>query len=82
MTCIAINTCICLTLGVCFLQVQYGAYVGVGGISNIFKLVFAGLMFFILVKFSFGRNLLSKVKHTVSCCESYGIFNAKTLHLI
>uniref|UniRef100_A0A9J7XMX7 Saccharopine dehydrogenase-like oxidoreductase n=1 Tax=Cyprinus carpio carpio TaxID=630221 RepID=A0A9J7XMX7_CYPCA len=40
--------------------VQYGAYVGVGGISNIFKLVFAGLMFFFLVKFSFGRNLLMK----------------------
>uniref|UniRef100_A0A673IR43 Saccharopine dehydrogenase-like oxidoreductase n=1 Tax=Sinocyclocheilus rhinocerous TaxID=307959 RepID=A0A673IR43_9TELE len=40
--------------------VQYGAYVGVGGISNIFKLVFAGLMFFFLVKFSFGRNLLIK----------------------
>ncbi|XP_016129593.1 saccharopine dehydrogenase-like oxidoreductase [Sinocyclocheilus grahami] len=43
-----------------FLQVQYGAYVGIGGISNIFKLVFAGLMFFFLVKFSFGRNLLIK----------------------
>uniref|UniRef100_A0A673MHW6 Saccharopine dehydrogenase-like oxidoreductase n=1 Tax=Sinocyclocheilus rhinocerous TaxID=307959 RepID=A0A673MHW6_9TELE len=40
--------------------VQYGAYVGVGGISNIFKLVFAGLMFFFFVKFSFGRNLLIK----------------------
>uniref|UniRef100_A0A8C1HXC1 Saccharopine dehydrogenase-like oxidoreductase n=1 Tax=Cyprinus carpio carpio TaxID=630221 RepID=A0A8C1HXC1_CYPCA len=40
--------------------VQYGAYVGIGGISNIFKLVFAGLMFFFLVKFSFGRNLLIK----------------------
>uniref|UniRef100_A0A671MCG3 Saccharopine dehydrogenase-like oxidoreductase n=1 Tax=Sinocyclocheilus anshuiensis TaxID=1608454 RepID=A0A671MCG3_9TELE len=45
--------------------VQYGAYVGVGGISNIFKLVFAGLMFFFFVKFSFGRNLLIKVKHTM-----------------
>ncbi|CAM4648616.1 unnamed protein product [Leuciscus chuanchicus] len=40
--------------------VQYGAYVGVGGISNIFKLVFAGLMFWFLVKFSFGQNLLIK----------------------
>ncbi|KTF81447.1 hypothetical protein cypCar_00024720 [Cyprinus carpio] len=56
--------------------VQYGAYVGVGGISNIFKLVFAGLMFFFLVKFSFGRNLLMKVKHNISCCES------NILHLI
>ncbi|XP_051579632.1 saccharopine dehydrogenase-like oxidoreductase [Myxocyprinus asiaticus] len=40
--------------------VQYGAYAGVGGISNIFKLLFAGLMFWFLVKFSFGRNLLVK----------------------
>nr|XP_055027610.1 saccharopine dehydrogenase a, tandem duplicate 1 [Misgurnus anguillicaudatus] len=40
--------------------VQYGAYAGVGGISNLFKLLFAGMMFWILVKFSFGRNLLIK----------------------
>ncbi|XP_065109616.1 saccharopine dehydrogenase-like oxidoreductase [Paramisgurnus dabryanus] len=40
--------------------VQYGAYAGVGGISNLFKLFFAGMMFWILVKFSFGRNLLIK----------------------
>ncbi|RXN27351.1 saccharopine dehydrogenase-like oxidoreductase [Labeo rohita] len=41
-------------------EVQYGAYAGVGGISNVFKLIFAGLMFFFLVKFNFGRNLLKK----------------------
>ncbi|XP_055027610.2 saccharopine dehydrogenase-like oxidoreductase [Misgurnus anguillicaudatus] len=40
--------------------VQYGAYAGVGGISNLFKLLFAGMMFWLLVKFSFGRNLLIK----------------------
>ncbi|KAI7804275.1 saccharopine dehydrogenase a, tandem duplicate 1 [Triplophysa rosa] len=40
--------------------VQYGAYAGVGGISNIFKLLFAGMMFWFFVKFSFGRNLLMK----------------------
>ncbi|XP_052002103.1 saccharopine dehydrogenase-like oxidoreductase [Xyrauchen texanus] len=40
--------------------VQYGAYAGIGGISSVFKLLFAGLMFWFLVKFSFGRNLLVK----------------------
>uniref|UniRef100_W5K110 Saccharopine dehydrogenase-like oxidoreductase n=1 Tax=Astyanax mexicanus TaxID=7994 RepID=W5K110_ASTMX len=30
--------------------VQYGAYVGVGGVSSVVKLLFAGLMFWILVK--------------------------------
>lgn len=40
--------------------VQYGAYAGVGGIGNIAKMMFAGLMFWFLVKFSFGRNLLIK----------------------
>ncbi|XP_063080153.1 saccharopine dehydrogenase a, tandem duplicate 1 [Engraulis encrasicolus] len=40
--------------------VQYGAYAGIGGISSIVKLLFAGLMFWFFVKFSFGRNLLIK----------------------
>lgn len=40
--------------------VQYGAYAGVGGVGNVVKLLFAGLMFWFLVKFSFGRNLLIK----------------------
>lgn len=43
------------------LQVQYGAYAGIGGIGNIIKMLFAGMMFLFLVKFSFGRNLLIKV---------------------
>ncbi|KAM3876669.1 saccharopine dehydrogenase-like oxidoreductase [Diretmus argenteus] len=40
--------------------VQYGAYAGVGGVSSLIKLMFAGMMFWFLVKFSFGRNLLIK----------------------
>ncbi|XP_061735438.1 saccharopine dehydrogenase-like oxidoreductase [Nerophis ophidion] len=40
--------------------VQYGAYAGIGGIGNVIKLVFAGMLFWLLVKFSFGRDLLAK----------------------
>ncbi|XP_041835457.1 saccharopine dehydrogenase-like oxidoreductase [Melanotaenia boesemani] len=40
--------------------VQYGAYAGIGGMGNVIKLMFAGMMFFFLVKFSCGRNLLIK----------------------
>uniref|UniRef100_A0A674EPW4 Saccharopine dehydrogenase-like oxidoreductase n=1 Tax=Salmo trutta TaxID=8032 RepID=A0A674EPW4_SALTR len=40
--------------------VQYGAYAGVGGVANIVKMLFAGMMFWFLVKFDFGRNLLIK----------------------
>lgn len=40
--------------------VQYGAYAGVGGIGNVIKLLFAGIMFWFFAKFSFGRNLLIK----------------------
>uniref|UniRef100_A0AAZ3QG36 Saccharopine dehydrogenase-like oxidoreductase n=1 Tax=Oncorhynchus tshawytscha TaxID=74940 RepID=A0AAZ3QG36_ONCTS len=40
--------------------VQYGAYAGVGGVANIAKMLFAGMMFWFLVKFDFGRNLLIK----------------------
>lgn len=42
-------------------QVQYGAYAGVGGIGSIIKLMFAGMIFWLLVKFTCGRNLLMKV---------------------
>uniref|UniRef100_A0A8C6UYZ0 Saccharopine dehydrogenase-like oxidoreductase n=1 Tax=Neogobius melanostomus TaxID=47308 RepID=A0A8C6UYZ0_9GOBI len=41
-------------------QVQYGAYAGVGGVGNVIKLMFVGIMFWFMVKFSFGRNLLIK----------------------
>ncbi|XP_054626111.1 saccharopine dehydrogenase-like oxidoreductase [Dunckerocampus dactyliophorus] len=51
--------------------VQYGAYAGIGGIGNIIKLMFAGMMFWLLVKFSFGRDLL--VKHPE--LFSFGLFS-------
>lgn len=41
-------------------QVQYGAYVNIGGLGSVIKLMFAGILFLLLVKFSFGRKLLSK----------------------
>uniref|UniRef100_A0A8C5KWD0 Saccharopine dehydrogenase-like oxidoreductase n=1 Tax=Jaculus jaculus TaxID=51337 RepID=A0A8C5KWD0_JACJA len=40
--------------------VQYAAYVTVGGISSVFKLMFAGLFFLFFVKFGIGRQLLIK----------------------
>ncbi|KAM9408404.1 saccharopine dehydrogenase-like oxidoreductase [Pholidichthys leucotaenia] len=51
--------------------VQYGAYAGVGGIGNVMKLMFAGMMFMLLVKFSFGRNLLIKYPEFFS----FGLFS-------
>ncbi|XP_062485457.1 saccharopine dehydrogenase-like oxidoreductase [Pezoporus occidentalis] len=40
--------------------VQYGAYVSIGGLGSVMKLMFAGILFLLLVKFSFGRKLLTK----------------------
>lgn len=40
---------------------QYGAYVNIGGLGSVIKLMFAGILFLLLVKFSFGRKLLTKV---------------------
>nr|XP_046239904.1 saccharopine dehydrogenase-like oxidoreductase [Scatophagus argus] len=51
--------------------VQYGAYAGVGGIGNVIKLMFAGMMFWFLVKFSFGRSLLIKYPEFFS----FGLFS-------
>ncbi|KAM9860847.1 saccharopine dehydrogenase-like oxidoreductase [Aulostomus maculatus] len=51
--------------------VQYGAYAGVGGVGNVLKLMFAGMLFWLLVKFSFGRNLL--IKHPEFF--SFGVFS-------
>ncbi|TNN60804.1 Saccharopine dehydrogenase-like oxidoreductase [Liparis tanakae] len=52
--------------------VQYGAYAGIGGgVANIVKLMFAGMMFWVLVKFSFGRNLL--IQHPEFF--SFGLFS-------
>uniref|UniRef100_A0A8C6L2L4 Saccharopine dehydrogenase-like oxidoreductase n=1 Tax=Nothobranchius furzeri TaxID=105023 RepID=A0A8C6L2L4_NOTFU len=46
------------------------SYAGIGGIGNVIKLMFAGMMFWFLVKFSFGRNLLTKYPEFFS----YGFF--------
>uniref|UniRef100_A0A3B3YIQ1 Saccharopine dehydrogenase-like oxidoreductase n=1 Tax=Poecilia mexicana TaxID=48701 RepID=A0A3B3YIQ1_9TELE len=51
--------------------VQYGAYAGVGGIGNIIRLMFAGMMFWLLVKFGWGRNLLIKYPEFFS----FGMFS-------
>ncbi|XP_053238706.1 saccharopine dehydrogenase-like oxidoreductase isoform X1 [Podarcis raffonei] len=40
--------------------VQYAAYATVGGLGTVIKLMFAGLLFLMLVKFNFGRKLLLK----------------------
>ncbi|NP_001086196.1 saccharopine dehydrogenase (putative) L homeolog [Xenopus laevis] len=40
--------------------VQYAAYVAVGGITSVIKLMFAGILFLLFTKFSCGRNLLIK----------------------
>ncbi|XP_036994717.2 saccharopine dehydrogenase-like oxidoreductase [Artibeus jamaicensis] len=40
--------------------VQYAAYVTVGGLSSVVKLMFAGLFFLFFVKFGIGRQLLIK----------------------
>ncbi|NXX77637.1 SCPDL oxidoreductase, partial [Urocolius indicus] len=40
--------------------VQYGAYMNIGGFGSVIKLMFAGLLFLLLVKFSFTRKLLTK----------------------
>nr|XP_020643666.1 saccharopine dehydrogenase-like oxidoreductase [Pogona vitticeps] len=42
------------------IPVQYAAYTTVGGIGSVIKLMFAGLLFLMLVKFNFGRKLLIK----------------------
>ncbi|KAJ8410289.1 hypothetical protein AAFF_G00202700 [Aldrovandia affinis] len=51
--------------------IQYGAYAGVGGIASVVKLLFAGMLFWFLVKFSFGRNLLIKFPELFS----FGVFS-------
>ncbi|XP_054892904.1 saccharopine dehydrogenase-like oxidoreductase [Poeciliopsis prolifica] len=51
--------------------VQYGAYAGVGGIGSIIRLMFAGMMFWLLVKCGWGRNLLIKYPEFFS----FGMFS-------
>ncbi|NWU99248.1 SCPDL oxidoreductase, partial [Upupa epops] len=40
--------------------VQYGAYVNIGGLGSLVRLMLCGIVFLLLVKFSFGRKLLTK----------------------
>ncbi|OPJ72651.1 saccharopine dehydrogenase-like oxidoreductase [Patagioenas fasciata monilis] len=47
-------------IGYAPVPVQYGAYVNIGGLGSVIKLMFAGILFLLLVKFSFGRKLLVK----------------------
>lgn len=53
------------------IPVQYGAYAGIGGIPSITKMFLAGMVFWLLVKFSFGRNLLIKFPEFFS----FGVFS-------
>uniref|UniRef100_G3U4Y0 Saccharopine dehydrogenase (putative) n=1 Tax=Loxodonta africana TaxID=9785 RepID=G3U4Y0_LOXAF len=41
--------------------VQYAAYVTVGGITSVIKLMFAGLFFLFFVRFGIGRQLLVRI---------------------
>lgn len=50
--------------------VQYSAYVGVGGLFSVVKLFCGGLLFWLLVKFSLGRKLLT----TFPSFFSFGLF--------
>lgn len=52
------------------LQVQYGAYVTLGGLGSVLKLMFMGMLFLLLVKFNFGRKLLTKVSFQNTKCFS------------
>lgn len=51
--------------------VQYSAYVGVGGLLSVAKLLCGGLLFWVLVKFSLGRKLLT----TFPSFFSFGMFS-------
>ncbi|KAM6085674.1 saccharopine dehydrogenase-like oxidoreductase isoform 2-T2 [Theristicus caerulescens] len=52
--------------------VQYGAYVNIGGLGSVIKLMFAGILFLLLVKFSFGRKLLIKIDGTSFTMTFFG----------
>ncbi|XP_040285258.1 saccharopine dehydrogenase-like oxidoreductase [Bufo bufo] len=47
--------------------VQYAAYIAVGGIASVLRLMFAGPVFLLFSKTSFGRNLLIKYPKFFSC---------------
>uniref|UniRef100_A0A8C5IEM3 Saccharopine dehydrogenase-like oxidoreductase n=1 Tax=Junco hyemalis TaxID=40217 RepID=A0A8C5IEM3_JUNHY len=52
--------------------VQYGAYVTVGGLGSVIKLMFLGMLFLLLVKFNFGRKLLTKMDGTSFTMTFFG----------
>uniref|UniRef100_A0A672HI83 Saccharopine dehydrogenase-like oxidoreductase n=1 Tax=Salarias fasciatus TaxID=181472 RepID=A0A672HI83_SALFA len=51
--------------------VQYSAFVGVGGLLSVIKLLCGGLLFWVMVKFSLGRKLLT----TFPSFFSFGLFS-------
>ncbi|XP_030627526.1 saccharopine dehydrogenase b isoform X2 [Chanos chanos] len=51
--------------------IQYAAYTGVGGVCSVVKMLFAGMMFWLLVKFSIGRSLLVQFPELFS----FGLFS-------
>ncbi|KAL7872048.1 hypothetical protein SRHO_G00070310 [Serrasalmus rhombeus] len=51
--------------------VQYAAYVGIGGVFSVAKTLFAGLMFWLMTKFSIGRSLLIQFPEVFS----FGLFS-------
>ncbi|XP_033503910.1 saccharopine dehydrogenase-like oxidoreductase [Epinephelus lanceolatus] len=50
--------------------VQYSAYVGIGGLFSVVKLLCGGLIFWFMVKFSLGRKILT----TFPSLFSFGLF--------
>ncbi|KAK7815297.1 hypothetical protein U0070_019141 [Myodes glareolus] len=52
--------------------VQYAAYVTVGGITSVIKLMFAGLFFLFFVKSSIGRHLLAKMESSSFTMTFFG----------
>uniref|UniRef100_UPI0037E88898 saccharopine dehydrogenase-like oxidoreductase n=1 Tax=Semicossyphus pulcher TaxID=241346 RepID=UPI0037E88898 len=50
--------------------VQYSPYVGIGGVFSVVKLLCGGLLFWVMVKFSLGRKLLT----TFPSIFSFGMF--------
>ncbi|KAM5204776.1 saccharopine dehydrogenase-like oxidoreductase isoform 2-T2 [Hipposideros larvatus] len=52
--------------------VQYAAYVAVGGITSVIKLMFAGLFFLFFVRFGIGRQLLIKMDATSFTMTFFG----------
>lgn len=61
-------------------QVQYMAYVGIGGLFSVLKTLFAGVVFWFMVKFSLGRGLLTEVQyHFKSHCITVENLMDKTL---